>query len=118
MNGEVHKLLDEEILSNLHAELGESLAPIVELYLTDVPQNLRDMRQAMLANDFATVHRIAHALKASSANLGALQTSSLAADLEQSINSGEIEPDVIAHSIDSIAQSFDQIRTTLQNKRF
>lgn len=118
MNGEPPKLLDEKVLETLHDELGESLLPIIELYLTDVPQNFRDMRTALQKNDLPTVRRIAHSLKSSSASLGAMQISALASDLEHNIDSGEIEPENILHGIDSIAQSFDQIRSTLQNKRF
>ncbi|HSX21016.1 MAG TPA: Hpt domain-containing protein [Gammaproteobacteria bacterium] len=115
MSDEQPPLLDREIIDMLRDAIGESLDSIIDLYIQDVPNDIAAMQQALAKNDLQTVHRLAHSLKSSSANLGAMQASALAADLEHRIADGEANTGSIAASIAKFATCFDQTRSMLKN---
>lgn len=110
MKDDATKILDEEILDTLHDAIGDSLSSIIKLYLTDVPSMIAEMQQALASKDFVTLTRLAHSLKSSSANLGAMQTSALAVELEHTIAIEVEDVDVLNNAINQIAASFDQTR--------
>ncbi len=114
MSGETPLVIDKQVLELLQDAIGESLLHIIQLYITEVPVNIKEMREALASGDLATVRRLAHSLKASSANLGAMQTSTFAADLEHQIDAGESEAAKISAGINLIAKSFDQASTILE----
>src|SRR5689334_20250373 len=114
MSGENPLLVDKQILDMLHDAIGDSLGPIIKLYITEVPANIAEMRTALSKDDLATVRRLAHSLKSSSANLGAMHTSVLSADLERNIDAGETNAESITKAIDLISNSFDQASTILK----
>lgn len=115
MNGEAPKLLDTESLDVLRDAIGDSIQNIIKLYLQDVPHDLQSMQAALVSNDLETLRRLAHSLKATSANLGAMQTSSLATKLESSITDGEIDPSILSELLTKLTTSFDQTRSLLEN---
>lgn len=108
MNTESVKIIDLEVLDTLHDAIGDSLADIIKLYLIGTPNDLAQMQQAIESKDFTTVGRLAHSLKSSSANLGAMQTSALAAELEHIIAAGGEDPEIIMLAINKVILSFDQ----------
>lgn len=57
-------------------------ARIVDLYINDSRHYVEDLQQACTVNDIETMLRAAHALKSSSANLGAIQVYSDCVQLE------------------------------------
>ena len=64
-------------------ELQEAGAPdlleeLIELFLADVPPQLVALRKAAEADDAQSVERIAHTLKGSCANMGAVRMETLA----------------------------------------
>lgn len=118
MNGENCPLVDKEVLDMLHEAIGSSLNEIMQLYLTDVPETLQQMQSALEKHDVTSIHRLAHSLKASSANLGAMQTSALAQKLENEISTNETDPVKINTRILELIKSFDQTRTILQEMQF
>lgn len=109
MNGEAQTILDLETLTVLRDAIGDDINNIISLYLNDVPNSLQRMQQALEQNDLVTVGRLAHSLKSSSASLGAMQISRLAAGLEYDISVGVHEVPKILNAIKSLQQSFDQI---------
>jgi len=108
MNGESRPILDLEILAVLREAIGDTTNDIIRLYIDDVPKNMQQMLVALEQSDFVTVGRLAHSLKSSSANLGAMQTSSLAAELESAIKDGLNDPKKILELIKNLQQSYDQ----------
>lgn len=108
MSGEQALILDLETLAVLREAIGDSTNDIVNLYLDDVPNNLRQMFLSLETSDLVTVGRLAHSLKSSSASLGAMQTSRLAAELESAIKNGLSDSDKIFEAIKNLQQSFDQ----------
>ena len=83
---ESHPVLDPGVIASLR-ELGGDDDPglfieLVNLFLADTPERLRALSEAMEHRDPTALERAAHALKSSSANLGALELSALFRDIE------------------------------------
>ncbi len=83
---ETQPVLDQGVIASLR-ELGGEDDPglfieLVNLFLSDTPERLRAMSEAMEHRDPTALERAAHALKSSSANLGALELSALFRDIE------------------------------------
>lgn len=108
MNGEQALIVDPETLIVLREAIGDTINDIINLYLDDVPNTLQQMLKSLDAADLITVGRLAHSLKSSSANLGAMQTSILAAELESAIKNGLSDSPKVLVAIKNLQQSFDQ----------
>ena len=76
---------------------GPSVANVMEVYLTDSPHLLEGIDQALQAKDWATLRENAHAMKSSSATMGAIRLSSLLETLERSA-SGALQSGLIPNA--------------------
>jgi two-component system sensor histidine kinase/response regulator len=80
-------LLDRSLLARLRElqEEGEPdiLSELIELFLTEVPPQLVALREAAEAGDAHSVEWIAHSLKGSCGNMGAIGMETLCQELEQ-----------------------------------
>jgi len=80
-------VLDRKALENIRSLQSEGaadiLSQIINLFLEETPNQLKNLQQAIRDNDAGTVYSIAHSLKSSSANLGAMKLSALLKDLEE-----------------------------------
>jgi HPt (histidine-containing phosphotransfer) domain-containing protein len=88
------------VLRELQAELGgaEELRQVIATFLEGSPRFLAALRDAAARSDVTGMGRAAHALKSSSAMLGASALSTRCADLEQSSRSGSVV-DALAHGV-------------------
>ena len=87
--------LDGEVIASLR-ELNEEggadlLAELVHLYLADTPSRIADLCRALDGQDHGALERAAHALKSSSANLGATALSKLFRELESAGRNHDLE---------------------------
>ena len=77
--------IDESVIQTL-MELddgaGEVFEELVDLYLTDAPGRLQEMRKAAEEDNADQMRRAAHTLKGSSRNLGAVRVAAVCADIE------------------------------------
>jgi two-component system, sensor histidine kinase and response regulator len=87
--------IDHSVLEGLRElqEKGEPdvLKELVELFLEDVPPQLKALREAEKREDAMSVERIAHTLKGSSGNLGAVRMEAICAELEELGRSGDVD---------------------------
>ena len=93
MSSEHHNSpVDEEVISSL-LELGgpELLSELVDLFCSDAHPQMATLDEAVQADDAARVAEVAHSLKSSCANLGAMRLSELAKELETAGRSGSLE---------------------------
>ena len=67
------------------------LETIIQQFLTDVPQQLEEIRQALDSQDAETLQHKAHRLKGSAANLGADSVAAAALRLEQIGRQGNLQ---------------------------
>jgi HPt (histidine-containing phosphotransfer) domain-containing protein len=79
--------LDRSVLAGLRGlqEEGEPdiLGELIGLFLTDAPPQLVALREAARAGDASSVEQVAHALKGSSGNMGAVRMGAICAELEE-----------------------------------
>jgi signal transduction histidine kinase/CheY-like chemotaxis protein len=78
----------EEALARVEGD-EQLLQELVELFLTDAPRYLTELRHTLTSGDAADLARIAHTIKGAVANLGAHVASSAALQLEQRAQSGD-----------------------------
>jgi two-component system sensor histidine kinase/response regulator len=88
--------IDHSVLEGLRElqEEGEPdiLKELIELFLEDVPQQLKALRAAGERDDAQSVEQTAHTLKGSCANLGAVKMAAICAELEEIGRSGDLPP--------------------------
>jgi HPt (histidine-containing phosphotransfer) domain-containing protein len=81
---------------SLAAELGgDSVKELVEAYLTDTPERLKEMEQLAGGEDQVTLRRLAHSLKGTSTLFGLSRSGSVAATLEK-VAAAEQKADQVA----------------------
>ncbi len=104
--------LDWSVLAGLR-ELQEEGGPdileeLMEMFSTDVPPQLVALKEAVKAGDAHSVERIAHGLKGSCGNMGAVRMAALCAELEEMGRSEELRaaPGVIPR----LEEEFGRVR--------
>lgn len=110
-------IINMEIIESLRELGGEEdpglVVELIDLYLADAPERIREIQAALACDDFDLLERASHTLKSASANIGALQLSSLCAELESMGRSREVL-DSQAHS-ECSAESFAEVEEALLN---
>ncbi|MGB3681619.1 MAG: PAS domain S-box protein [Rubrobacteraceae bacterium] len=109
-------VLDPDVLESLRGlqEPGEPdiLAELAELFLEDATAQIGALREAVETGDAQAILRLAHALKGSSGNMGAKETSRICARLEEL---GRLENTNSAGDLlDQLEIEFDAARTALE----
>lgn len=90
--------LDTATLVDLEDIMGDELATLVDAYLRDGETRMQNLREAAARGDSAEVGKLAHSLKSSSANLGAMPLSTRARQVEEAARNG-----TLANPADSVA---------------
>jgi CheY-like chemotaxis protein/HPt (histidine-containing phosphotransfer) domain-containing protein len=90
--------LDTATLVDLEDIMGDELVTLVDAYLRDGDTRMRNLQEAATRGDSAEVGKLAHSLKSSSANLGAMPLSTRARQVEEAARSG-----TLANPLDSVA---------------
>ncbi len=111
-----HPTLDTEMLRAWqaldHDAHGQLLREIITLFLETSPPLLREMREAGQTDNRTTVRRLAHKLRGSGANLGAVQLAHLCAELET--QSAELAPGRVQSLVGEIEMEFGLLREKLE----
>ncbi|MGN6788693.1 MAG: ATP-binding protein [Rhodanobacteraceae bacterium] len=90
--------LDSTTLVDLEDIMGDELVTLVDAYLRDGETRMRNMREAADRGDGTEVGKLAHSLKSSSANLGAMPLANRARQVEEAARNG-----TLANPADSVA---------------
>ncbi len=100
-------VLDIATLHQLRDSLGrrgdKKLALLIESFYESTPRLLGEAREALEQRDIATLHRLAHTLKSTSATMGAMTLSNLALDLETATRAA-LDDDALALADDTTSQ--------------
>ena len=111
--------VDFSVLATLLGSLGDRAplaeARLIDTYLGELPHLIARLQDALERSDRESLHRAAHTLKSSSANMGARRLSVLCADLEE--RSRDAIPDDGAASIGDIVEERDHVERTLAARR-
>lgn len=84
------EVLDRESLLERVESDAELLAALIELYESDSPQMVEELRAQVAAGDAAALHRTAHKLKGSLLTLSATEASQVALRLESMGRDGNL----------------------------
>ena len=96
-------VIDKAVTASLHQVLGDDFHEVVEAFLESVPAIFAAMDEAKRDSDNEALHRHAHSLKSSAANIGATQLMELSAQLEEDFNLSRV-----TNLDDKIAQLHEQ----------
>lgn len=91
------------------------LVELIDVYLADTPNRLVLLRQAIEGGDAETCVREAHTLKSSSANLGALELSASAKEMEAAGRAGRTAS--LADEIGRFEGQFAAVKAALEALR-
>ncbi len=80
-------IIDQEAIENLRSlgdEEGDDsfLREVIEIFVTDTPVRMTELRNSLATGDQATFTRAAHSIKGSSSNVGAQRLCEMAKELE------------------------------------
>jgi HPt (histidine-containing phosphotransfer) domain-containing protein len=88
-------VIDQKAIDSIRAlqeEGKEDLVnKVITIFLNDSPERLKELRKAVHSGDASAINRIAHTLKSSCTNLGALKLSSLFKEMEAMGRANAIE---------------------------
>ncbi|HEX7326642.1 MAG TPA: ATP-binding protein [Rhodanobacteraceae bacterium] len=82
--------LHAQTLADLEDIMGDEVGALVDTYLRDGDVRMQNLRAAAARGDATEVGKLAHSLKSSSANLGALPLSARAREVEEAARSGTL----------------------------
>lgn len=105
--------LDRTVLAELRELLGDEVAQLVRVFLDDAPKLVRRMENAAARPDYPMLYQAAHALKSSSANLGAMRLSAAAKRIEMSARAEALDRPAVAVAM--LAEEYERVRKALQS---
>jgi len=105
-------LLDREVIDELREIMEDEFAPLVRSFLLTAPEQMEDIRSALIDGDCERMILPAHSLKSGSANLGASRLSEYARQLEQAARSGRKED--LANGVGLLESAWQQTRQALE----
>ncbi|MCP4429822.1 MAG: response regulator [Gammaproteobacteria bacterium] len=106
--------IDLDTLNTLKENMGEDFNELIPVFIESAHDIIASLELAFTQNDVKVFERHAHSLKSSSANLGGLQLSSIAAELENQARSGVL-PDSETF-IEQLKSEFARIEDELSEK--
>ena len=106
--------LDPEIITSIRALGGDGgddfLREIIGIFLEDTPLRFIELEDALRVQDTGKFARVAHSIKGSSSNVGAIGLHAEAEALEQKAHQGW---DGAAESIERLKQEFERTKQAL-----
>ncbi|CRD46104.1 ATP-binding protein [Stenotrophomonas thermophila] len=104
-------VLDRDVLDELHAVIGDAAMQIVSVFLDDAPAMVQQLQQAAQSGDEPRLQAVAHSLKSSSANVGALSLSAVAQRIEREARGGSLQRPAVAVAL--LVAEFARARVAL-----
>lgn len=105
--------LDWELVRELKDIMAEGFITLVESYERDTSSRLKEMHRALEQGDRALLRQLAHSLKGSSSNLGAVAVTGHCVDLEH--NAAAAARDEIAGLLGSLESAHEQALAALKS---
>ena len=84
---------------------------LIDLYLTDAPEQLQIMQESLLSDDAEAFKRAAHSFKSSSANVGAFDLQALCQVMEDQASTGEIAS--LKKELTAATSQFEKVKAEL-----
>jgi len=99
--------LDKHVLREMLDIMGGDFGLLVRVYLEETPRRLAELESAADAGDSESMIAIAHTLKSSSANLGALELAARARGMEETLRAAPSEP--MTQRVVRIREEYDRV---------
>ncbi|ASC69600.1 hypothetical protein XM38_005270 [Halomicronema hongdechloris C2206] len=110
--------IDEQILQELQASLGDDgavlVGELVDCYLEESPKLLQAMAAAVHQQDSAALRQAAHTLKSSSADQGAMILAELCRELEELGRSGVLAGTAV--TVTQVEVEYERVKAALQGR--
>ncbi|NHJ88029.1 MAG: Hpt domain-containing protein, partial [Asgard group archaeon] len=97
--------MDLEKFSEIKNLLGKDFAALLDVYQSDTRSRFRDIEKAFLEPDLNKIYQLSHAMKSSSANIGAQEVSEIAAIIELAAKS---------QSVDEISKRLPELKKAIE----
>ena len=110
-DGITASVLERSVLDELFDIAGEEINAIIDVFLEETPQLVRDLQEAAVMPDLLRLGQLAHSLKSSSANVGVLALSEAARRLEHGARTGTLERPTVMVAL--IVAEFGRARLAL-----
>ncbi|MFC7301969.1 hybrid sensor histidine kinase/response regulator [Cognatiluteimonas weifangensis] len=111
-SGDSAAAIDQEILDELRAVLGNEVERLITVFLEATPPLIARLEAAALAPDYAALREAAHTLKSSSANLGAMALSTAARRVELGARTQTLDRPAVAVAL--VAREFARASQALR----
>lgn len=104
--------LDLETVNVLKEALGEEFSSLIDVFLSDAPKRILEIRECFAAGDIASVEMPVHTFKGSSGNIGAIALSQACAVLLDAVKAGDSSN--IEQLISDIQIEFDIVKALFE----
>ena len=105
-------IIDAKALERLEEWGGKRLvAQMIDLFLTQTPGRMENLREGLQCGDAEVVERAAHSLKSTAANLGAVELQEIAARIERT--AGEKDLHAVREDVAAIESEVARARDAL-----
>lgn len=120
LEGDIHAMMPDEttdaldlsIVEDLKEFMGNDYQSLIRIYLEDSPKLLQQIQSALVIQDPVSLVNPAHTLKSSSANLGAVGLSKIAAQFEKSARAGKM--DIPNQEAKNLLTEFNRVKDALK----
>ena len=104
--------IDQDVLNRLRFAAGDRFADILALFMRNTEKLLHEMVDALAKKDIAAINRIAHTLKATTGQIGALALSKTLLRIEETTHDGTDHAE-LRTLVTTAAAQFDTIKTNI-----
>ncbi len=107
--------IDDKIAEQLRDALGSGVVAMIDAFLGDTPGYLVQLREALATGDATVLRQVAHAIKGSSANIGAAALAESAARLESAVGTNDAE--ALVRLVGQVEQEYARVAQVLEQDR-
>ncbi len=105
---------DVAVVAALRETVGEVVGSMIEAFVEDTPVYLSQLRVAIDADDVQQTRELAHTIKGSAANFGALELVELSRELEERALQSDLHNAI--EQVNKLAVAFDRLRDDLKQE--
>lgn len=105
--------IDSTVLDELRELLGSEVDQLIRVFLDTTPPLIEQLESATATPDFDVLREIAHSLKSSSANVGAMALSNAAKRIELGARMGTLDRPAVAVAL--LTMEFKRVRLALDS---
>lgn len=101
-------------LNEIKDLLGDDFLTLLDVYTSDTNNRYTELEKALKGDDFNSIRQLSHAMKSSSANIGADTVSSIAAKIEEAAKEETRNP--ILESLPQLKKAIEEAIQIMNNE--